>query len=327
MKKRISFVTALLISVAMLASCGQAGSVAGSSEPAAEASSAAASTAESAAESIDWEKYRTVTLNMEGFGQVAIAEEDMPVAFDPDFPTQSAVVNRELGSSVTVGAKPDEGWKVLKWTKNGENVGNDAEITFTLEEDTNFVVYFSKANPNENAKLADMRTVGDLFKNVAEQQSMTMDGIYVYAFELGGSYYRAVAEMPTETFDAYMALDFSDEQYDEKAQALRGDLAITRIEDLNQAVPTQEQLDALVGKTFGELLEDGWMFDGYNFEEMIFTGNHDISMYELTMEGEAPADYADFTDEDLADLKVVSAKYCGLGDLTNMDYEAPLAEE
>ncbi len=323
MKKRISFVTALLISVAMLASCGQAGSAAGSSEPAAEASSAAASTAES----INMENYRTVFANIEGFGQVSIAEEGADPAFDPDFPTQSAAVNREVGSSVTVAAKPDEGWKILKWTKNGENIGSDAEITFTLEEDTNLVVTFSKANPNENAKLADLRTVGDLFKNVAEQQSMTMDGIYVYAFELGGSYYRAVAEMPTETFDAYMALDFSDEQYDEKAQALLGDLAITRIEDLNQAVPTQEQLDALVGKTFGELLEDGWMFDGYNFEEMIFTGNHDISMYELTMEGEAPADYADFTDEDLADLKVVSAKYCGLGDLTNMDYEAPLAEE
>ena len=323
MKKRISFVTALLISVAMLASCGQAGSAAGSSEPAAEASSAAASTAES----INMENYRTVFANIEGFGQVSIAEEGADPAFDPDFPTQSAAVNKEVGSSVTVAAKPDEGWKILKWTKNGENIGSDAEITFTLEEDTNLVVTFSKANPNENAKLADLRTVGDLFKNVAEQQSMTMDGIYVYAFELGGSYYRAVAEMPTETFDAYMALDFSDEQYDEKAQALLGDLAITRIEDLNQAVPTQEQLDALVGKTFGELLEDGWMFDGYNFEEMIFTGNHDISMYELTMEGEAPADYADFTDEDLADLKVVSAKYCGLGDLTNMDYEAPLAEE
>ena len=322
MKKRISFVTALLISAAMLASCGQAGSAAGSSEPAAEASSAAASTAES----INMENYRTVFANIEGFGQVSIAEEGADPAFDPDFPTQSAAVNREVGSSVTVAAKPDEGWKILKWTKNGENIGSDAEITFTLEEDTNLVVTFSKANPNENAKLADLRTVGDLFKNVAEQQSMTMDGIYVYAFELGGSYYRAVAEMPTETFDAYMALDFSDEQYDEKAQALLGDLAITRIEDLNQAVPTQEQLDALVGKTFGELLEDGWMFDGYNFEEMIFTGNHDISMYELTMEGEAPADYSDFTDEDLKDFTVVSAKYDGFGDLTNMDYEAPLAE-
>lgn len=326
MRKKVSFAAALLLSVSMLASCGQSGS-GESAAPASSAAEPAGSTAAdaSAAESIDWEKYRTVTLNMEGFGQVAIAEEDMPVAFDPDFPTQSAVVNRELGSSVTVAAKPDEGWKILKWTKNGENIGSDAEITFTLEEDTNLIVTFSKANPNENAKLADMRTVGDLFKNVAEQQSMTMDGIYVYAFELGGSWYRAVAEMPTETFDAYMALDFSDEQYDEKAQALLGDLAITRIEDLNQAVPTQEQLDALVGKTFGELLEDGWSFDGYNFEDMEFTGRHDISEYILVMEGEVK-DRVDFTDEDLADLKVVSAKYCGLGDLTNMDYEAPLAE-
>ncbi len=322
MKKRISFVTALLISVAMLASCGQAGSAAGSSEPAAEASSAAASTAES----INMENYRTVFANIEGFGQVSIAEEGADPAFDPDFPTQSAAVNREVGSSVTVAAKPDEGWKILKWTKNGENIGSDAEITFTLEEDTNLVVTFSKANPNENAKLADLRTVGDLFKNVAEQQSMTMDGIYVYAFELGGSYYRAVAEMPTETFDAYMALDFSDEQYEAKVQELLGGLAITRIEDLNQAVPTEEQLAALVGKTFGELLEDGWSFDGYNFEEMIFTGSHDVSQYQLTMEGEAPADYSDFTDEDLKDFTVVSAKYDGFGDLTNMDYEAPLAE-
>ena len=323
MKKRMSLVLSLLLSASMLAACGQSGSQSGSS-PASSAPQASetASADVSTAESINLENYRLVTVNMEGNGQVAIAEEGAALAFTDDLPIHSAGVNREIGSLVTIGAKPDEGYKILKWTKNGEVIGTEPEITFTLEDNTDFIVTFSKANPNENAKLADLKTVGDLYANVAELGSLMMEDKMVYGFELGGGYYRAIAE---DIFQAAMDLDMFDENYEEKQHELLAPLAVVRIEDLNKAALTKDEMDALAGKTVSELLADGWFFNGYNFEDMEFTADHDVSSYKLILEGEAPAK-EDYSDEDLGPMTVVSVSYIGYSDLTNMEYEAPAAQ-
>ncbi len=326
MKKRMSLVLSLLLSASMLAACGQSGSQSGSS-PASSAPQASetASADVSTAESINLENYRLVTVNMEGNGQVAIAEEGAALAFTDDLPIHSAGVNREIGSLVTIGAKPDEGYKILKWTKNGEVIGTEPEITFTLEDNTDFIVTFSKANPNENAKLADLKTVGDLYANVAELGSLMMEDKMVYGFELGGGYYRAIAEMTPDIFQAVMDLDMFDENYEEKQHELLAPLAVVRIEDLNKAALTKDEMDALAGKTVSELLADGWFFNGYNFEDMEFTADHDVSSYKLILEGEAPAK-EDYSDEDLGPMTVVSVSYIGYSDLTNMEYEAPAAQ-
>ncbi len=326
MKKRMSLVLSLLLSASMLAACGQSGSQSGSS-PASSAPQASetASADVSTAESNNLENYRLVTVNMEGNGQVAIAEEGAALAFTDDLPIHSAGVNREIGSLVTIGAKPDEGYKILKWTKNGEVIGTEPEITFTLEDNTDFIVTFSKANPNENAKLADLKTVGDLYANVAELGSLMMEDKMVYGFELGGGYYRAIAEMTPDIFQAAMDLDMFDENYEEKQHELLAPLAVVRIEDLNKAALTKDEMDALAGKTVSELLADGWFFNGYNFEDMEFTVDHDVSSYKLILEGEAPAK-EDYSDEDLGPMTVVSVSYIGYSDLTNMEYEAPAAQ-
>ena len=203
--------------------------------------------------------------------------------------------------------------------------GTEPEITFTLEDNTDFIVTFSKANPNENAKLADLKTVGDLYANVAELGSLMMEDKMVYGFELGGGYYRAIAEMTPDIFQAAMDLDMFDENYEEKQHELLAPLAVVRIEDLNKAALTKDEMDALAGKTVSELLADGWFFNGYNFEDMEFTADHDVSSYKLILEGEAPAK-EDYSDEDLGPMTVVSVSYIGYSDLTNMEYEAPAAQ-
>ena len=87
MKKRMSLVLSLLLSASMLAACGQSGSQSGSS-PASSAPQASetASADVSTAESINLENYRLVTVNMEGNGQVAIAEEGAALAWSDSAP-------------------------------------------------------------------------------------------------------------------------------------------------------------------------------------------------------------------------------------------------
>ena len=61
-------------------------------------------------------------INTEGLGQFAYAPEGENVEFDEEFPTQSAIENLPEPKTFVIKAKPDEGWKFVKWTKDGETV-------------------------------------------------------------------------------------------------------------------------------------------------------------------------------------------------------------
>ena len=75
-----------------------------------------------------------VNVNIEGMGQIAYAQEGEEPQFDEEFPAQSAVLNLEGPATYQFAAKADEGWKFVKWTKNGADYSTDAQITVELEE-------------------------------------------------------------------------------------------------------------------------------------------------------------------------------------------------
>lgn len=334
MKKRVSVILALLLTGSMMAGCG--GSTASSEAPAAETASSvesAASEAASAAESvvvsvseIEPENSVIISVDMEGFGRIATAQEGEELELDDEYPIQSAMMYVEKGKTYTVAARPDEGYKILRWTENGEEFGSASEYTLTAEENENFVVYFSLANPNENAQISELKTIGDLLDNVADQALRISEETYIYVFELGGRYYRAIAELPEEVSKAYWELDVTDEKYDEKAAELVRPVPIKRIEDLTDAAPSMEEMEALKGKTVAELLEDGWSFYYFNFEDMEFGAYHQIFDYKLVLEGEAP-ETEDFEVEDLGEMKVVSVEYAGLGNMTELGYQGEVVSE
>ena len=95
-------------------------------------------------ESLDMEGC-LLRINTDGMGQIARAEQGRTLAFDEEFPTQSSADNLKEGTSVVIEAKPDEGWKFVKWTMNGEDYSTDEQFTYTVTEDVEFKAVFESA--------------------------------------------------------------------------------------------------------------------------------------------------------------------------------------
>lgn len=85
-----------------------------------------------------------VNINTEGFGRIAYAEEGGELELDDEYPYQSAVVNLAESAVYELGAKADEGWKFVKWTKNGEDFSAEPILTVTLNESADYIAVFEE---------------------------------------------------------------------------------------------------------------------------------------------------------------------------------------
>ena len=84
-----------------------------------------------------------VNINTEGMGQIAYAKEGEALAFDDEFPAQSAQLNLEGPETYQLAAKADEGWEFVKWTRDGADYSTDAQITVEFtEEHVEFIAVF-----------------------------------------------------------------------------------------------------------------------------------------------------------------------------------------
>ena len=72
-------------------------------------------------------------INIDGLGRITYAYEEEELSYDKDDMSQSCYV--PYIGTYKVGAKADDGWKFVKWTKNGEDYSTNPEITVTLEEE------------------------------------------------------------------------------------------------------------------------------------------------------------------------------------------------
>ena len=175
---------------------------------------------------------------------------------------------------------------------------------------------------SESDILSSVKTIGDLRKLSSAEylQSATCDGKFVYGFKLKDSIYRAVAEVPEDVEQKIYDLDY-DEDYDEKLGELTSTLEISKIDNLSKLIPSQDELDKLVGKTFEELLEEGWHFGGGNYDDMEFYLNKGPFYYVATLDGKV--EYTEDLDEmeAVGPLKIKSIVYGGVGDISEMDEE------
>ena len=85
-----------------------------------------------------------VSVNVDGWGNIDYAEGEEAPEFDAEYPFQSAQINLAEPAVYTLAAWPDEGWHFVKWTKNGEDFSEDAEITVNLDESADFIAVFEE---------------------------------------------------------------------------------------------------------------------------------------------------------------------------------------
>ena len=95
-----------------------------------------------AAEEESYEVIATLQINTEGMGAIAYGLEGEDVEFDEDFPKQSAAVNLTEPDTYVIKAKPDDGWKFVKWTRDGEDFSEEPDITVEVTADVEYIAVF-----------------------------------------------------------------------------------------------------------------------------------------------------------------------------------------
>ena len=184
--------------------------------------------------------------------------------------------------------------------------------------------------PIPQIPLADspFATLADVFDvlNKANDEGATpryssslTDTMYVVAFEKEDASYRVEAEVPTDVAAQLDAIDFFDEQRDEKQEALLGPLPVVRVGDLSAIIPAQEELDALIGMTGQDLLDLGFEYGmGYSFWEATdFYLTRGLVEYVVTFNEKVPEmeDYDAVLDELFRSMTVKKVVVDGLSSL------------
>lgn len=175
----------------------------------------------------------------------------------------------------------------------------------------------SEPEKSDGASVDSLKTIGDVIELEAEgKQSAVYNGKAVYAFQLGDTYYRVIAVITPEQEQEYMNIDIMEEGYEDKQNEMLAPVEISEIEDLSEQILSQEDRDALVGKTGEELQNEGWTYSGHDLENMEFWMNYGPFAYTVVFDGEvAEEDYESFDAESgIKDMKVKSVGFNGLGD-------------
>ena len=137
--------------------------------------------------------------------------------------------------------------------------------------------------------------------NAPPYSAGTSDTLYAAAFEKDGTCYRVEAAIPADIAEKLDAIDFFDEQRDEKCEALLSPLPVTRVGDLSACRPSPAELDALVGLTGQDLLDMGFEYGmGYSFlDSTQFFMDNGLFSYTVYMNEKVPEreDYDDVLDE------------------------------
>ena len=177
----------------------------------------------------------------------------------------------------------------------------------------------SPASGTSEAETPSFQTIGDVLSHQENQQYAYDENNYVYVFEMDGTCYRAIADLTPEVSGALNGLDILDETHDERMAEIVSPLEISRLDNLTEQMPSQEELDALVGKTGQELLDDGWTSSGYNLDEGEFWLNKGAYAYTVTF-NETVEQTENFDEyEAIGPLTVKSVVCTGIGDATNLE--------
>ena len=95
-------------------------------------------------------------------------------------------------------------------------------------------------------------------------------------------------------------------------------LTVNKIENISAAIPPQEELDELIGKTGEDLLNDEWISFSFDSVSMESYMQHGLFAYIVVFEGDIQA-YCEYSDDVIKPLTVKSVKYEGLGDPADLN--------
>ena len=171
---------------------------------------------------------------------------------------------------------------------------------------------------------AEIKTIGDATRltqnEETEFETSMFDDQFVFVFKKNGVYYRVVAPMTQEQSDALWEMEEQNDEYFKLIDAME----ITSYENLSANQMTEEEINALTGKTGADLLNDGWTIWGYDLndkENLCYYLGHGFFMYRVGVEGDFEYKEGEEIDgeEVLKGMKIKSFELEGLNDGCNLE--------
>ncbi len=159
-------------------------------------------------------------------------------------------------------------------------------------------------------------TLGDVFgEDAAIYSSAYNEERYVCVFEKDNTLMRVIAHLTPEVYQALHSTNAADASVSE----ILSTMEVTAIVDLTAGMPTQSDLDRLIGKTGGELLDSGWEIVGHtiynDFESAtIFYLVNGLYAYTVAFEEAVTVDNDFKESEAMRPLTVTSVTCDGVSD-------------
>jgi len=222
------------------------------------------------------------------FGDSAIAEQTVFIYEDNTFEVMDEDESKK-------GTWTFDG-KLLELTADAETlplIWNEAEHRFSAEYNGLTVTMYMYVEPEEESQPAEKPTENQAsqpetkepekeeepevvadpssWKTLADVLSLETDSresswdekSYTYIFDYAGTQWLVKAAFSKDLNDAVSAIDFHAEDRQEQINAILGPCEIQKVIDLCSLALPQEELDKWVGKTGQDLLDAGWVYNGY----------------------------------------------------------------
>lgn len=126
---------------------------------------------------------------------------------------------------------------------------------------------------------------------------------------------KVVAAMSAEEYAEYEAIDWADEEAEAKTNAVLTKLSDVQVTNVSEMIPTQEELDAYIGMTLGDLELDGFENTGNTNYEGVYSFFYDGPVYCCTVdlaEGTIIEDMDNYSANDLRELVIGKVEYTGI---------------
>ena len=183
------------------------------------------------------------------------------------------------------------------------------------------VMAFAFVACSYNESVVEKNKIADLYANEEYSSCMSSctEGVWKGVFQKD-DYAEVIlveAKMSDEQHKAYEAIDFADDDAEEKQEAIIFAIQDVTITDVTDRVPTQDVLDSWIGKTCADLEEAGFYESGNTSDEeeglSIFYDGPDYCVA-LGFKNSKELNIDDLSTNDIRALKITSVKMTALGD-------------
>ena len=171
------------------------------------------------------------------------------------------------------------------------------------------------ASAQAGIDVSGWKTLGDaLADQTGLLASSNDDNYFMIVYNIGESTIRAVAKMKPGVADKLVDLDFFNPDDAEKIVKAIGGLELVSAEDISGGLLSQDDVNAYVGKTGQDLLDDGFAFESYYMYGGDETGaemSRDYFSYTFTFDVHVDENATEDGGEAIKDATITDAQAMG----------------